>query len=71
MRIKRNEKIGNIPIIRIRDYFKYIRRVGISKEDLREHFELSIDDTDSLIKDLIQNEFIEKTTEEQQKKNFN
>jgi len=70
MRIKRNEKIGNIPIIKIRDYFKYLRIDGISKEDLREHFELSIDDTDSLIKDLIQNEFIENTTEEQQEKEF-
>jgi len=70
MRIKRNEEIGNIPIIKIRDYFKCLRRVGISKENLREHFGLSLKNVNFLIKELLQNDFIEKTNKEEQKKTF-
>ena len=60
MRIKRKEKIGNIPIIKIRDYFKCLRRIGISKDELRNYFELSSKDVTFLITELLERDFIEK-----------
>ena len=70
MRIKRNEKIGNIPILEIRDYFNQLRSVGISKEGLRVHFGLNHKNVNLLVEDLLQNDFIEKATDEQQKKEY-
>jgi predicted nucleotidyltransferase len=61
MRIKRNEKIANIPIIKIRDYFREIRYVGIIKEKLGIYFNLNKKNTNLLINELIENELIEKT----------
>ena len=59
MRIKRNEKIANIPIIKIRDYFKEIRTVGIIRAELGRYFNLNTKNTNLLINEL-QNDFIEK-----------
>jgi predicted transcriptional regulator/predicted nucleotidyltransferase len=61
MRIKRNEKIANIPIVKIRDYFKEIRGVGIIKAELGRYFNLNIKNTNLLINELLQNELIEKS----------
>jgi len=70
MRIKKNEKVGDIPIIKIRDYFKRLRMVGISKKEVKEHFGLSQKNVDFLIEELLQHDFIEKTTKENQEKEF-
>jgi len=70
MRIKRNEKIGDVPIIKIRNYFKYLRKVGVSKEGVRAHFGLSRKEVDFLINELLQNDFIEKTDNEKQENEF-
>jgi predicted transcriptional regulator/predicted nucleotidyltransferase len=61
MRIKRNEKIANIQIVNIRDYFKEIRTVGIIKAELGRYFNLNAKNTNLLINELLQNELIEKT----------
>lgn len=58
MRITRGEKINNIPLVKIRDYFENIWRVGFSKKCIRYHFNLSIRGTHSLIKELLQNNYI-------------
>jgi predicted transcriptional regulator/predicted nucleotidyltransferase len=60
MRIKRNEKIANIPIIKIRDYFKEIRNIGIIKTDLGRYFNINTKKLNLLINELLQNELIEK-----------
>jgi len=60
MRIKRNEEIVGIPVVQIRDFFKKIRSFGFSKVELERYFALNIKSTNSLIKELIQNDFIEK-----------
>ncbi|MDR1007429.1 MAG: hypothetical protein LBL65_02540 [Campylobacteraceae bacterium] len=69
MRIKRNEKINNIPLVKIRDYFKKIRGIGISKMHIRNHFNLNADEINSLIKELLQNDFVEKSHDNE--KNIN
>jgi predicted transcriptional regulator/predicted nucleotidyltransferase len=61
MRIKRNEKIANIPIIKIRDYFKEIREVEIIKAELGRYFNLNTKNINLLINELLHNELIEKT----------
>jgi predicted transcriptional regulator/predicted nucleotidyltransferase len=61
MRIKRNEKIANISIIKIRDYFKEIRSVGITKEKLGRYFNLNVKNMNLLINELIKNGLIEET----------
>jgi predicted nucleotidyltransferase len=58
MRIEKNEKIGNIPMVKIRDYFKCLRPASISKEGLRKYFGLNFQDCDLLINELLQNGFI-------------
>jgi predicted transcriptional regulator len=58
MRIKRNEKIANIPVVKIRDYFKEIRGVGVIKADLGRYFNLNTKNMTLLINELIQNELI-------------
>jgi predicted transcriptional regulator len=68
MRIAKNEKINNIPLVKIRDYFQNIRDVGISKMYMGNHFNLNANKTNALIKELIQNGFIENN---QDKKNGN
>jgi predicted nucleotidyltransferase/predicted transcriptional regulator len=60
MRIARGEKINGIPLVKIRDYFNNIWRIGISKKYLGYHFCLSARNTNSLIKELIKNNYIEK-----------
>lgn len=59
MRIGKNEKINNIPVVKIRDYFQKIRRIGISKTDIRNHFNLSVESTSHLINELLKRGFIE------------
>jgi len=64
MRIKKNENIHNIPLVKIRDYFQEIRSVGFSKTNIRSHFNISIKNTTCLIEELLKKDFIEKTTDE-------
>ena len=59
MRIMKNDKLVDVPIVKIRDYFKQFRNVGISKLFLRNHFDLSEKKVNLLIKELINNDFIE------------
>ena len=61
MRIARNEKINTIPLVKIRDYFKKIRGFGFEKVYIQHYFNLTANKTNSLIKALLQNGFIEKT----------
>ena len=63
MRIKRNEKIFGIPVVQIRDFFEKNRDFGFTKIELERYFALSKKSTNSLIKELIQNDFIEKMVE--------
>jgi predicted nucleotidyltransferase/predicted transcriptional regulator len=60
MRIGKNEKINNIPLVKIRDYFKEIRGFGMSETGIRNYFNFSIKSTSCLIKELLKNDFIEK-----------
>jgi hypothetical protein len=59
MRIEKNEKINNIPVIKIRNYFRKARHYGFSKERIRNHFHLNENDVNLLINELIRNELIE------------
>jgi predicted transcriptional regulator/predicted nucleotidyltransferase len=65
MRIKRNEKIANIPIVKIRDYFEEIRTVGIIKADLGRYFNLNAKNTNLLINGLLQDGLIEQAQKEE------
>ena len=59
MRLTRKQTICNIPILKIRDYFDHIRPAKISPDMIREHFELNLEQTDELIQELLNNEYIE------------
>ena len=59
MRLTRKQTICNIPILKIRDYFDHIRPAKISPDMIREHFELNQEQTDELIQELLNNEYIE------------
>ena len=50
MRIARGEKINGIPLVKIRDYFNNVWKIGISKKYIGYHFSLSAKNTNSLIK---------------------
>jgi predicted transcriptional regulator/predicted nucleotidyltransferase len=61
MRIKRNEKIANIPTVKIRDYFKEIRTIGIIKSELGRYFNIDTKKINLLINKLLQDGLIEKS----------
>ncbi|MDR2789515.1 MAG: hypothetical protein LBB59_00830 [Campylobacteraceae bacterium] len=65
MRIKKNEKINHIPLIKIRDCFKTIALYGgeISKSYIQNHFKLNANETNLLIEELLLNDFIEKSAD--------
>ncbi|MDR2342108.1 MAG: hypothetical protein LBD84_03580 [Campylobacteraceae bacterium] len=70
MLIKRNEKINNIPLIKIRDYFKTIYGIEVSKMHMKNHFNLNTNGINSLIEELLRNDFIEKNIGEPNKSEY-
>ena len=59
MRIARGEKINGIPLVKIRNYFNNVWKIGISKKYIGYHFCLSTRNTNLLIKELLRNNYIE------------
>jgi predicted nucleotidyltransferase/predicted transcriptional regulator len=59
MRIRKNENINDIPLIKIRNYFQKIQLIGISKADIRKYFSLDVKSMNCLIKELQKNDLIE------------
>jgi len=64
MRISRNEMITNVPILKIRDYFSFLRNYHITqftKESICNYLKISKIDSDQLIKELLEKEYIQKS----------
>lgn len=63
MRISRKQMIGNVPILRVRDYFEYLRAwhsEEFSQKSIGEYLNITEKESDLLIKELLVHEFIKK-----------
>ncbi len=66
MRISRNQKINNTPILKVRDFFINLQRRRIDTftlEDACNYFNINCKEANSLIKELSEQEFIENSSD--------
>ena len=65
MRITKGEKLNDIPLVKIRDFFRKIRETGFTKIYLGYHFSLKTRETNTLIKELFRNNYIENVIQDE------
>jgi predicted transcriptional regulator len=62
MRISKKETINNIPVLRIRNFFRLLHNDLFETDSLKEFLKINNNEVDELINNLLSQEFIQKNS---------